>query len=381
MKKVVLISIAVLLFGMDFYSYEKKASQESDFVIAKKLLQKEKLQQSSLELLPKNIELEALYGAYKESQYKNGGSVGLRIPIRLTTKKIEKIVASKNKIAQIDMQLFIAYFKKELQLRYTKYVYQKKLFKLIQKEKKLIKRLIAITQKKYKNGYATKIELLRTKLLLKKLHKKELEQQKKLQQALYDIYSYTGIQEPVTSSSFLYSDVTFQKLHNAKLKLLKQKSALFLDIANFHTTPIQRIDFVAEYEKEPDQEIIRAGIAFALPLFHQNQEKKRLYLLKARRAQKEYEALVQALRFRLQSLYKQAQNMQKELTLLRSIQKEQQELLQLYLQSYAISKTSLFDILKLKNELLDTQREYYTKMMQLNFTIIKIRYIQGEYDE
>ena len=222
---------------------------------------------------------------------------------------------------------------------------------------------------------------MRTKLLLVKLHKKALEQQKMVQKALYAIYSYTGIKESITSSDFLYSDVTVQKLHNAKLQLLQQKSTLFLRQAKLSATAIKQIDMVAEYEKEPDQDIIRAGIAFTLPLFNQNREQEKLYLIKAQKAQKEYEALYRAWQLQLHSLQKETSNIKKQLAILKRLQKEQQEILKLYLQSYAINKTSLLEILKLKNELLDTQREYYKNMMQLNFNVIQLRYLQGEYDE
>ena len=98
MRRAVLVILffSFSLFGQDFRTFEKEAlSHALDLELAAIRQQMQDIE-TKLPLFDRQMELELFGAQYKESAYRSGGSVGLKIPILLNKGELRAIAAAQS---------------------------------------------------------------------------------------------------------------------------------------------------------------------------------------------------------------------------------------------------------------------------------------------
>ncbi|WP_281950926.1 TolC family protein [Nitrosophilus kaiyonis] len=371
----------VFSFAISFDEFKNEAIKnsfelkKSDFQIEKDILQKD------IELRGLNPEIEANIAKYEKN---SGFETTLKIPFRLIDYKNElkssldkKILVSKN-FKKVQKAKFI----KDLETLYTEYIYQKNLISNIQKEIEINENLLNIAKMKYEKGFGKKIDVLRLQTKLLELQSSLAKQQKKAQTALFKLYRYATINKKVDESRFLYKidDFKLENIDFSYFNYLDRKKELFLQKAKVDSKNFTKVDFILNYENEPEQDIFRAGISFELPFFKKDAEKKRNLVL-AKEVEEKKRYLKKELNIYKDELKKKYDLLKSRYFILQKAKNELQELLNLYIQSYKIDKSSLLELFQTKNELIGVNNKLLQTIYEINLLVIESNYLKGRYDD
>ncbi|BCD62286.1 heavy metal RND efflux outer membrane protein, CzcC family [Nitratiruptor sp. YY08-26] len=380
-RAILLTSITVcFVFGANFQTFKQEALEQ----FPKLLQQKGKItiaKESQAKLLrPFNPQLELLGSRYEDG---SGFETTLQIPYRLPDylKDLKKRAVSEVEVQKAYEFVLKARFLKNLELLYTRYVYQNKLLKPIHSQIAIYKRLLSIAEEKYAKGYGKKIDVLKLQTKLLTLQKKFIDTQNSVIEAKMQLQRYAGFSGNIEPNGFLYEHFDFSgQINPAELVWYEKNKNRFLYLAKEQGHTIKRINFTVNYEKEPNSGILRAGISIPLPINKPKQEVA-IAKMQANSAALDLELLKKRFEVELQGLQKQAQMIQKSLDLLQKTKKKQKELLDLYIESYKIDQSTLLDILDAQKAYISIEKEIVKKLFMLNLNQIQINYIKGRYND
>ena len=312
-----------------------------------------------------------------------GGSVGLSQALLLPSVK-----ADKKKLTQRQVELA----KQNYKLEKLMFVYRFNMHYLAYKEalqKELLqsesleisKKILAITQGRFSAGSIAKTELLQA----------QIEQSEALNHA--KILFLETLQQKNTLLRFvnleqnieLDAEHTFVKSSNTSthplLKLAEKKEKVALAQLAVDSHNIKSIELFSEIEAEPDQDVFRVGISLALPIFNQKSEEKQLAKIAINNQKL-------ALLSRKKALSLELAQLQEEIAVLEALKVnyealilEEEQLLAMYQEGYAIAKVNLLKLNMLKKKLLENRERLLEATLAIEKNIIKINYLQGGENE
>ena len=312
-----------------------------------------------------------------------GWSVGLSQSLLLPSVKADKkkLTQSQVELAKQNYQLEKSMFIYRFNLNYLAYkeALQKE---LLQTESLAIsKKILAVTQGRFSAGSIAKTELLQA----------QIEQSEALSYA--KVLSLETLQQKNTLLRFanleknteLDAEHTFVQNSTVSthplLVLTQKKEEVSLAKLAVASHNIESIELFSEIEAEPDQDIFRVGISLALPIFNQRSEEKQLAKIAISN-----QKLALALGKKLLAL--ELAQLQKEIVVQEVLKSnyealilEEEQLLTMYQEGYAIAKVNLLKLNMLKKKLLDNRECLLEVTLAIEKNIIKINYLQGGQNE
>ncbi len=312
-----------------------------------------------------------------------GGSVGLSQSLLLPSVKADKkkLTQSQVELAKQNYKLEKSMFIYRFNLNYLAYkeAYKKE---LLQTESLAIsKKILAVTEGRFSAGSIAKTELLQA----------QIEQSEALSHA------------KVLSLETLQQKNTLLRFANLKQNIEPEVEHIFVQSSNVSTHPllaltqkkeelalaklavashnIESIELFSEIEAEPDQDIFRVGIAVPLPIFNQKSEEKQLAKIAINNQKLALVSGKKVLALELAQL-------QEEIVVQEALKEnyealilEEERLLTMYQEGYAIAKVNLLKLNMLKKKLLDNKERLLEAMLAIEKNIIKINYLQGGQNE
>ena len=369
--------LSLSLFAMSFEEFKDEAVQKS-FLLQKSQLQIQKsILQKEKSLRKSNPEFEGNIAKYG---LEAGFELTMKLPYRLDSFLQDlKVSLQKNiLVAKYQKALAKKEFVKNIERLYTKYIYQMRKTANIKQELTIQHRLLSIAKEKFRKGFGKKIDILKIESKLLTLSNSLYEQKQKAQKALYELYRFAALEYPIDGDKFLYSfdDFKLLRVDGLFVQLLDMQKSLSLAQAKVYGHNLQNIDLVVNYEKEPESEIVRAGISFAFPLFKKEQE-RRIALLKAKEMEAKKEVLQKTLQIYKNELLQRFVFLQNRAKALQKAKTKLQNLLHLYEESYRIDKSSLLDLINTKDELIATQNALLNIFYEVNILVIEANYLKG----
>jgi len=383
MRKTTLVTIlfCLSLFGRDFRSFEKEVLSSALELKIEALRQEMESIKTTLPLYDKPIELELFASEYKERIYEAGGSVGIKIPILLNEKELRAIATARHKRGRLLVRYAKAKFLKQLELLYTDYVYTAKKEKIAMQNVALAQKLLHLVQQRYKAKATTKKDLLRSQAVVLEAKKEALQARRERERARMALQSFAQ-KEIDCIPKFLYETfdekkgigmLPFRILELAIQEALQQKKSV--------SKKLRRIDLVLEYEKEPDQDIYRAGVAIPFINDEMVREQKYLAIMQERALKLKLNKNRYKLTTQLEIFKQNAKLLQSEIEESRTLLSQEREALRLIVKSYELQAATITELLQARQSLLKAQHALLQSRYELQKRIIQIRFIQGEYDD
>ncbi len=383
MRRAVLVILffSFSLFGQDFRTFEKEALSHALELKIEALRQHMQDIETKLPLFDKQMELELFGAQYKESAYRSGGSVGIKIPVLLNQKELRAIAAAQHEKGKLLVRYAKAKYRKELELLFTDYVFRTKKARIAKHNEALTQKIAKTVQKLFTRGAARKQDLVHTQALVAEAKKEALLALRKQERARMALEGFTQMQVDL-EARFLYKDFD-EKRGVGSLPFLIQdlaaKQAFYQ--RKSAAKKVRRIDFVLEYEKEPDQDIYRAGVVIPLTNMQMVRQQERLALMQERAAKLQLQKSRYALATHLQGLIDEAKLLQRELAEAHKLVAKAQEAWDLSLRALRLRAATMTEILQARRSLLQARKSVLETDYELQKRIIQIRFIQGAYDD
>jgi cobalt-zinc-cadmium efflux system outer membrane protein len=241
--------------------------------------------------------------------------------------------------------------------------------------------ILSIVEARFHAGSIAKSELIEAQIerkeLLNQLKRLSLEQVK-AKNSLLLFANLQNVSEISTAHSFMK---VLSSSTNPTLALTKKREAVAEAKGAVASHTIERIELFSELEAEPDQDIFRVGVAIPLPIFNQKSEEKQLAKIASQNQKMLLSTQERALTLELSQLHHEI-TLQEELKEhYRALMVEQEELLGVYQEGYAIAKVNLLKLNNVKKSLLKSKEELLDAEIAIERNIIKINYLQGAYNE
>jgi len=379
-----------IVVNLHAQSYEKllelAIKNNAQLEIAQSQEQKALLQgQIETRLENPNIEFEvsdfSAQRLLRENQF--GARVGMSQSLLLPSVKADKEQVSQSKIAinQQKFQLEKSAFIYNFNLKYLAYK-EAKAKKILEKEALSIsQKILTLVSKRFNAGNTAKSELLQAKIekitVENTIKSLALESLKKKNFLLLFANLDKNFQVNTRHTFVQKKTNTIHPL----LKLTQKKEELARAKLAIASHTIENIELFSEIEAEPDQDVFRFGISIPLPIFNQKSEEKQLAKLRMNNQK-------MALDFQKKSLKLEVAQLKNEIAMqyeLQAKQKvligEQNELLSIYQQGYAIAKVNLLRLNTLKKALLSSKAQRLEAKFAIERNTIKINYLQGAYND
>lgn len=316
-------------------------------------------------------------------QSENGYRLEINQPVRLwgVGEDKEQISHSMVANAKANVALERSRFIKELSLLYVDYAQNQKLLNLAQEELKIAQSINTVSKERYSNGTLSKALMLQADVSYADAASNVAEHQKEAMKSYDALREYAGIMEEISiDSQHLFTRMQDEK-SSPELTLLSTENTLKASQAKLETRVIESIGVFGEYEKEPDQNIYRAGISIPLPLFNTKNEEKVLQEIQTRQNALVLKAHNDRLGLHKKRLLREIASLESLLQQRQENLKNAQELLGMYRDAYAIANVNLLELYEIKNRRIATQEEIISLQSQINRSTIEYNYLQGSYNE
>lgn len=316
-------------------------------------------------------------------QSANGYRVGINQQVRLWGIGEDKEQISRSMVASARANVAVerSRFIKELSLLYVDYAQAQKLLNLANEELKIAQSINNVSKERYAKGSLSKALMLQADVAYADAFSNRLEYEKEAIKSYDALREYAGFSEEIA----IDAENNFIRLRSEKsnpdLALLTSENDLKASQAKLETRIIESVGVFTEYEKEPDQNIYRAGVSIPLPIFNTKREEKSIQELQIRQNALFFKAQNDRLGLRKKSLLKEITSLETLLQQRKENLKNAQELLEMYQDAYAIANVNLLELYEIKNRRIATQEEIISLQSQINRSTIEYNYLQGAYNE
>lgn len=319
------------------------------------------------------------------SRFKSEGGyrLGINQPVRLWGVGDDKEQISRSMVAnaKANVALERSRFIKELSLLYVDYAQNQRLLILAEEELKIAQSINDISKQRYANGTLSKALMLQANVVYADALSNRFEQKKEAIKSYDALREFAGISEEIEiDPTTIFSRVRKENL-SPDLALLSAENDLKASQGKLETRFIESIGVFTEYEKEPDQNIYRAGVSIPIPIFNTKHEEKDLQAIQTRQNTLYLKAHNDRLKLRKQSLMKEITTLETLLQQRQENLKNAQELLKMYRDAYAIANINLLELYEIKNRRIAAQKEIILLQSQINRSTIEYNYLQGSYNE
>ncbi len=346
-------------------------------------------QKNNIALRSKNPQLNFGISQYNpdmtSSQYGYTVTASQTLRTQSYIKGIEAKTLAKEKLQSALITQGKATYMKTLEKRYTEYVYADKLLLLLKKEYKLSNKVTTIVKERYQSGSENRVSYLRakTETLALKTEISMIKQQ--INRYYHQLLAMAGFQKNISiQKRFIYKvSSKFKKGSKplAQKKILEAKKQQYASQIEMNQNSFQEYDIYAGIEKEPDQSIVHLGISFSLPLHHDRAQERTLAKLKMHQIELEEAQLSLDINRQKRMLKESIKELTIQYHSLKALQKEQQGLTTLLKEGYTIAQGSLFELMRAKNKLLQTQKTLLQTKKMINDQKIELRFLQGDYND
>jgi len=276
-----------------------------------------------------------------------------------------------------------AQFIRDISLDYLGYVKSKKFLALGEEEIKLAKKIYDISTERYKVGTISKGKVLQAKVDY------DVAQSSYNNLSLIEYEKYSFLLKSAGISQEIALDCEHQfKLKMEKLEalspdqmLLESQSEEAQALAEVNEHSIEWVKLFGEYEREPEQNIMRVGLSFPIALFNTKSQERRIAKLESQKNKlltdvKKVQDSIEQRRL-IQESQRLAQLKKHSLEIL----KTEQELLLMYQEGYKIANIDLLELQTIKNRVIESKERLITIQTRLQSNIINQNYLLGNYNE
>ncbi len=383
----IVILTAISLFGADYREFELKAIQNSPEIASAKLQSDVAEIRGEIALRYMNPEIEAEISSFspESGSREEGWRFGVSQPFRIfgLQDDLKSYADSLNILAKAEYEKSLAGFKAALRRRYIDYVMAVRTKRLLEEEVVLSKRLESIAKERFRSGGGTKAALLQASLELIDAKNRLIEADREITERYYALLSFAGVtQTPELDAEFLYSIRAPKKVESGikspDLALAQKRQRMLAAEAETNSRRLKSYTLFTEIENEPDQSIGRVGIALDVPLFNRTNQEYRLAKIRAKQAALHAKRVETTQRIRLESLLRQIETLKKKYSELKEQQSRERELLALFEEGYRMAQSSLLDLIRTKNALIETNRSILETRYLANLYKIEIEYLKGK---
>lgn len=375
-----LLSLSLGAFAQGFEAFLQQALQNNtDLQTAKSHIAQTREQAKTLYRYD-NPTLEGTLARYDK---RDGYSLGIdqSIPLPSTRSNRQKVAKLLVKKAEANYQLQKARLIRALSRRYLDYKTKASYALLAEEESRLSHQIYMITKARFAAGTIPRSKLLQAKIAYQKSQKEALRANLERLQSRYDLLLEAGIYKDET----IEANHTFRPLsrHTSHplLTLASLETALTRARAATQTQTVTAFGLKAEYEKEPDQDIVRVGVSLPLGIFNRKHEEKaiaRLALANRNFTRQKLQARFALLRKKLSGELSVLEPLSRQnATLLEA----QQKMLGLFEEGYKIANINLLELQNIKNSLIQTRKEQIDIQKALDLNTIKQNYLNGAYND
>ena len=385
----VFLILTLSLFGMSYQNLKKHAQKHAKVLQNQALLIASTKKQNEILLRTKNPSLSLETSRFQPDigSAKFGYAITASQIVRTggyfnAQKDIANASLALQKAQIIDSK---SIYLKNLDLLYTNYVYQEKMFTLMKEEFKLSLKITNMIKQRYLNGSQTKVDYLQARTTTFSLKSQiSLEKQKK-NRLYYQLLSSAGISKAVSlNKNFIFNTTSkryISKKANSKKRVLLAKQKVLQNTIKLQEHTFKSYEIYGGLEQEPSDTILRVGVSIDLPIFNQNKEERQLTKLKLQQLSLETKQLDLDIELNIQRLKQSLRTLQEQYQALISLKKEQKQLYNILKEGYNISNGSIFMLMHAKNRLIQTQKSILNTQKLLNAQQIELNFIQGAYND
>ncbi len=376
-------------FAAEAYeNYLKELLKKSKKLQSAALVKEEYDLKKEISIRPYDPVLEIERGRFASGSYDESDpwrvSVGWKLRMPKAGERLREISRKYLRYSKALYGLEKAEFIKNMNLLYTEWVYEELLYDLLSQERSLANKLAQIAKKRFINGAAKGVEASFLELAAKAVDSSMALQKIRKKEAYDRMIAFSAADvRPVLKPRFLYetkSKFSARKSVDPVVRILELKEAIYTEKAGYEDILIKDFETRIEYENESGQEIYRVTFSVKIPLFSYKREEAALERIEAKRSIFDKEARSKEVSMRLSYIVSSIDELKKALKLENRLLKEQRELLKRYEEGYEIAKSSLMEILSLKNDLVKTQRRILDIKKRFNDLVIEMNFLKGEYD-
>lgn len=375
------------LYGQDFPTFMQTALQNSPYLKANALDLERANEQSKIIQRYQNPTLSLEISEFDQNI--GGRDIGYRgaftQPIRLwgVGDARDNLATATRKEAKSFVTLRRADFVKRLSLLYIEYVKQNALVKLAQEELTIAQTIAHISRERYKAGTIAKARYLLAKVDVINAKNRLNEKKADKLSAYLRVLEFSGILEEITlDTHYHFTQSSLADVNNsASVQFLQNTQQKALKEAQLNANKIEWINVYAEYEKEPEQKMIRGGVDIPLAIFNTKKEENRLAALKAKQSAYLVQNQKTLLANRLKRIDLQLNVLRKVLDSTQTLYKAQKELLGMYEDGYKIANVNLIELQNIKNNLIQTKEKEITLHAKIDTNIVEYNYETGAYNE
>lgn len=371
---------SVTLMAESFEHFMAQAIEKSPYLNASALMIDQAKLEGKKAIRYENPSLEVEGSKF---QSENGYRLGINQPVRLWGVGEDKEQISRSMVAsaKANVTLERSRFIKEICVLYVDYAQNQKRLSLAQEELKIAQSINTVSKERYTNGTLSKALMLQADVAYADASSNLLEHQKEAMKSYDVLREYAGIIEEIPiDSEHLFTRMQDEKL-SPELTLLSAENTLKASQAKLETRVIESIGVFGEYEKEPDQNIYRAGFSIPLAIFNTKHEEKVLQVIQTRQNALFLKAHNDRLGLHKKRLLREIASLESLLQQRQENLKNAQELLAMYRDAYAIANVNLLELYEIKNRRITTQEEIISLQSQINRSTIEYNYLQGSYNE
>ncbi len=387
MKYILFISmLVVILQAQDFETFLADSLQRSP------LLKSDTL---SLEQADENIQIDTRYKnptiSLEVSNFNSdygssdiGYRASLSQPIRLwgVLDDREDLAKAKKQEILSTARVNRATFVKELSSLYSRYKRAVNATILAKKELRIAKNIANISKERFENGTIARVKYTQASLDFKRAKNFLAQTMAKKTTAYFRLMGYRGLNEEVDlDTSYEIKLIKNDTIENAQLKLSKAKTAKAEARAELNSHKLEWVALSGEFEQEPDQNIARVGVDIPLAIFNTKTQERQIAKLEAKKSELISQNLTQALMFKLRELEESVKTLEVVEQTSSQLLKSQEELLEVYEQSYKIANIDLIELQIIKNQLIETKENLLQVTLEKELNIIQHNFLTGAYNE
>ena len=390
-RKVLILSLgfSLSLFGMEYRVFKEEVRKHAKILQAQDISLKIAEEENRILLRSANPELGLELAGYDQDfgDTTPGYSVSIRQRVRTGSfmKGLKMKVKASGLLARAYAAQGRAGYMKTLEMLYTEYVYESRMLTLLAREQKLLARVAHMVQVRYRNGSDTKVSYLQAKSEADALNIQIFTAKVKKDSLYRRLLSLAGLHMDVELDAKFIYPVSVPDLKNTQpapgQQLLSAKERLYESQYAMYQKSFQRYDIVAGVEEEPDQTTGRVGVDIPLALFNTRKEERTLAKLKMHRAKLRNEQLTIEIEAQKKIHLNTIKALADQYRALKRLQREQQELATLLEEGYRIAKSSVFDLMRAKNSLIETRKALLKTEKEINEQTIALRFLTGAYND
>jgi len=392
MKKIIMIFLAFGLsaFGMSYEKFKDHTLKHSKVLQSQALTLQSTEQENNILLRTSNPIL-TLEAASFDEDIVNSRHSGYTVSASQTIRTGSYMDGIKDKThaSALLRQAFVTQGKagyiKALERLYTSYVYQNKLYSLLQQEVTLSEKVTHMVKERFENGSDNKVSYLQAKTETLALKTQMYSTRQEVNSLYYQLLATAGLRKKVSlEKRFIYS-ISSKTRNSSKLspqqQILQAKEKLYQSDLNMNQSSFQSYDLYTGIEKEPYQSILRLGVSIPLSLHNDRSEERMLAKLQGEQVKLEQEQLSLNVYSQKQMFKTSLRELSLQYKALKMLQKDQKSLTALLQEGYKIAQGSLFQLMTAKNKLIQTRKSLLQTHKMINEQKIELRFLQGDYND